>query len=146
MAIVIIIWIICGIGAAIVAQNRGASGCLWFGLGFILGPFGLAFAFLSGSERRCPRCMERIHPQATRCPKCQSYLGPSASDGGSVSGPSDDPRTTALINSLLNKGTPRSVPAAEPIHRRCNHCGAELGMEARWAFCASCGQPISAER
>jgi hypothetical protein len=70
----VIIWIFCGIGSAFVASSRGGNGCLWFGLGFILGPFGLAFSFLSGSDSQCPFCRKRIHPQATKCPYCQSAL------------------------------------------------------------------------
>jgi hypothetical protein len=42
MVLAIVVWIFCGIGAAFVAQSRGASGCLWFGLGVLLGLFGLA--------------------------------------------------------------------------------------------------------
>ena len=71
-----VLWIFCGIGAAIVASNRGANGCLWFGFGVFLGPFGLAFAFVSGSNRECPSCRKRVHPQATKCPYCQSELVP----------------------------------------------------------------------
>jgi len=43
----------CGIGAAVVAQSRGANGCLWFGVGALFGPFGLAFAFASGTGPAC---------------------------------------------------------------------------------------------
>jgi hypothetical protein len=74
MELAIVVWIFCGIGAALVAQSRGANGCLWFGLGVLFGPFGLAFAFASGTDRKCPRCRERVHPKATRCPKCQADL------------------------------------------------------------------------
>ena len=38
MEIFILLWVVCGIGAAVVASNRGASGCLWFGLGVLLHP------------------------------------------------------------------------------------------------------------
>ena len=65
MEIAILIWIVCGIGAAFVAQRRGANGCLWFGLGVLLGPFGLAFAFTSGSDRYCPACKKGIHLDAS---------------------------------------------------------------------------------
>src|SRR5260370_28044309 len=72
MEIAILIWIVCGIGAAFVAQSRGANGCLWFGLGVLFGPFGLAFAFTSGSDRSCPACKKGIHSEATKCPHCQT--------------------------------------------------------------------------
>jgi hypothetical protein len=63
MLLVIVVWIFCGIGAAFVAQSRGASGCLWFGLGVLLGPFGLAFAFASGTDRRCPSAVKESIPK-----------------------------------------------------------------------------------
>jgi hypothetical protein len=75
MGLAIIIWIFCGIAASFVAQARGASGCLWFGLGGLFGPFGLAFAFLAGTDAKCHACRKHIHPQATKCPFCQSAVG-----------------------------------------------------------------------
>jgi len=89
MELAIAIWIFCGIGAALVAQSRGADGCLWFGLGVLLGPFGLAFAFASGTDRKCPYCRGRVHPEATRCPKCQAELAPVASGAGEFPGTVD---------------------------------------------------------
>ena len=74
LLLVLLIWTFCGIGSAVVASNRGANGCLWFALGFVFGPFGLAFSFASGSSRECIACRKRVHPQATRCPYCQSEL------------------------------------------------------------------------
>lgn len=77
MEIAILIWILCGIGAALVAQNRGANGCLWFGVGVLFGPFGFAFAFTSGSDRSCPACKKRIHLDVSKCPYCQTDLSPT---------------------------------------------------------------------
>jgi hypothetical protein len=74
MEIALLIWLVCGIAAAIIASNRGANGCLWFGLGFLFGPFGLAFSFGAGSGRQCPACRKNIHAEATKCPYCQSEL------------------------------------------------------------------------
>lgn len=75
MAVVIILaWLTCGFFAAKVAERRNASGCLWFGLGLLFGPFGLAFAFLAGEERECRYCRKNIHPKAVRCPFCQANL------------------------------------------------------------------------
>ncbi len=67
------IWLVCGIAAAVVASNRGANGCLWFGLGLLFGPIGLALAFANG--RRCPHCASRISTKALVCPHCQRPLG-----------------------------------------------------------------------
>lgn len=70
---IFVIWILFGVGAALVARNKGASGCLWFLLGVLFGPFGLLFAFLI-SGKLCPHCKSRIHKEATKCPKCQQPL------------------------------------------------------------------------
>lgn len=74
MEIFILIWVVCGIAAAVVASNRNANGCLWFGIGVLFGPFGLAFAFMSGSERKCPYCRKGVANEATKCPYCQSDI------------------------------------------------------------------------
>jgi hypothetical protein len=66
--LIIVVWIFCGIGSAIVAENRGGSGCLWFGLGFLFGPFGLAFSFAAGDDVRCQACQKRVHPKGNKVP------------------------------------------------------------------------------
>ena len=78
MEIAILVWIICGIAAAVTASNRGASGCLWFGLGVLFGPFGLAFSFMAGNNRKCPACRKNIDEQATKYPYCQSDVSGGA--------------------------------------------------------------------
>src|SRR5437867_3683926 len=77
MEIVLVVWILCGVGAAVVASNRGASGCLWFGLGVLLGPIGFALAF-TNSLPPCPFCRKGVPGDATKCPHCQSELSDSA--------------------------------------------------------------------
>jgi hypothetical protein len=76
--VVLLIWIICGIAAGIVGTQRGANGCLWFGLGFLSGPIGLAVSFTASPDRQCQFCFKPVHPQATKCPYCQSNLPPVA--------------------------------------------------------------------
>lgn len=88
--LIIAIWLLFGVGASYVASNRGANGALWFFLGMLFGPLGLAMAFASGSSRRCPFCCERIHPNATKCPKCQSALPAGA----------EHPIVTTVTNTL----------------------------------------------
>ncbi len=70
--LLILFWIICGIAAAFVATSRGASGCLWAFLGFLLGPIGLLMAFASESGRKCVYCLKGIHENARRCPHCHA--------------------------------------------------------------------------
>jgi hypothetical protein len=36
-----IVWLICGIGAAMVASSKGRDSCGWFFIGFLIGPFAL---------------------------------------------------------------------------------------------------------
>ena len=71
------VWLLFGICAAIVASNRGQSGCLWFGLGVLLGPIGFALAFTGG--RKCPECAKRISTEAKTCPYCRTKLETPAS-------------------------------------------------------------------
>lgn len=69
------IWILCGVAAGMVAESRGADyGRLWFFVGVILGPLGVALAFLAGSPKICPYCKKRIHPEANKCAFCQTNL------------------------------------------------------------------------
>lgn len=69
----LIFWILLGFVSAIVASGRGGNGCLWFGIGVLLGPFGLILAFVVPGST-CPHCKSKIHPQAAICGKCQTPL------------------------------------------------------------------------
>jgi hypothetical protein len=68
----LVIWVLCGVGAAVVASDRGKNGCLWLGLGLILGPIGWGLALMQGE--RCPQCDRKISSWVKVCPHCHCNL------------------------------------------------------------------------
>src|ERR1019366_229146 len=117
MEVVILVWIVCGVAASFIASNKGANGCLWFGLGILFGPFGLAFSFTAGSDRQCPACRKNIHEKATRCPHCQADLEPK-------------PKQAPTVNPTPSEAPTKSCPfCAETIRAsaiKCRYCGEML--------------------
>lgn len=70
------LWLLMGLVSAVIAQSRGASGCRYFLVGFLLGPFGILEAVTTG--RKCPECAKRISSEARSCPYCRTKLDDSA--------------------------------------------------------------------
>lgn len=79
----VVLWLLFGVAAAIIADRRGGNGCLGFGLGVLFGPFGLIFALFQGGEKkreeadilamrkkRCPMCAEAVLAEARVCRHC----------------------------------------------------------------------------
>lgn len=89
--LILLIWFACGIAAGTIASNKGRSGCGWFALGLLFGPFALLFAAVagrdeaslaardldSGAARKCPFCAEPVRAEAVLCKHCRQPLTPA---------------------------------------------------------------------
>ena len=48
----ILIWIFCGIVCSMIAKGKGRSGCAWFALGILFGPFAFVVAALPQKNKK----------------------------------------------------------------------------------------------
>ena len=112
----LIIWVLFGICAAVVASNRGADGCLWFGLGVILGPIGFALAFTTGTK--CPKCDSRISKAAQVCPKCGHVLKAQPANLPSAGG--------VVLRESTTKKCPYCAESIQAEAIKCRYCGEKL--------------------
>ncbi len=84
----IVIWLLFGAISAAIANSKGRSGCSWFLVGVLLGPFGLIFALISSKKRdviedreikegkmkKCQYCAELVKAEAVKCRYCGEDL------------------------------------------------------------------------
>ena len=87
------IWLVFGLVGAVVATNKGRSGCVWSVLGLLLGPVSCVLAIAvsknqpvleqrlvqSGEMQYCPYCAELVKAEAIKCRYCGEDFGSSQS-------------------------------------------------------------------
>lgn len=80
-----------GLVAGLIADLRGLTGCGYLLLALFIGPLAIVVALVAprdaahdrkialrrGDLVRCPGCMEAIHPEASICPHCRTYVMPT---------------------------------------------------------------------
>ena len=99
MELLLLLWIGCGVGAALIAGSKSRSALGWGVLGFLFGPIGLLGAAMisrdsasqerrairaglqDGKLRRCPQCAEAIQAAATKCRFCGDAVTPEPRRG-----------------------------------------------------------------
>ncbi len=79
MSMYILVAIIFGVVAGIVARAKGHNSLGWFVAGLIIGPFALVVAVLpakpkEGMLEQCPACCEIIRSEASLCRFCGTQL------------------------------------------------------------------------
>jgi ribosomal protein L40E len=125
MEIGLLAWLLFGIVSAVVARNKGRSGCGWFVLGVLLGPIGLILAFGVRSRKEPPAVVApEPAPSLKACPSCGELIPEDAEKCGFCGVKVLGARITA---SLPDHWTcPRCAVANPNTSSRCRNCGYSL--------------------
>jgi predicted amidophosphoribosyltransferase len=141
MELAILIWIVCGIASAVVASNRGGSGCLWFGLGVVLGPIGFALAFTTGVK--CPQCASTISERAEICPHCGQAVIPQKGASEDENEDEAEAEPEAASSKVEKVCCPYCAEGILAAAKKCKHCGEFLPLASGGRFCTECGKPLT---
>jgi ribosomal protein S27AE len=120
-------WLLFGVVSAIVARKKGRSGCAWFVLGVLLGPFGLILAF--AASRHGPVVLAPSEPSPLKsapknCPTCGELI----------------PQETGTCRSCDEKASRRALPGFATESWICPRCGASNPNKSY--ACGNCGYSL----
>ncbi len=152
MEVFVILWLLFGIVSAVVGANKGRSGCGWFVIGFLLGPFGLILALVmptetkkvekwaveAGEMKKCPYCAELIRAEAIKCRYCGEAVPPDSRQGeidafiANLASPEQERREAAASRlGELGALAKKAIPALETARTDDDY---RVRARAEWAI------------